>query len=163
MSEKFQTKDSYLIGIISDTHGGLPQAVLKVFKKTDQIIHAGDIGSPEIISALEKIAPTKAVRGNMDMGIWAHQLQQNETLKINHKRLYVIHDVYRLNLNAESESFHAVIYGHTHRPQLVKQQGVLYVNPGSAMQPRFGYPPSVALLEIKTDAIKARLIDLSSC
>ena len=161
MSEKIQGKNNYLIGIISDTHGRLPQSVSKVFKKTDLIIHAGDIGDPKIIDALEKIAPTKAVRGNMDTGNWARQLRQNETIKINHQCLHVIHDVYHLAIKAEPDTYQAVIYGHTHRPQVEKQRGVLFVNPGSAVQPRFGYPPSVALLEIKDDSISARLIDLA--
>ena len=161
MSEKMQGEDSYLIGIISDTHGRLPQSVSKVFKNTDLIIHAGDIGDQEIIDALEKIAPTRAVRGNMDMGQWARNLRQTSTITINHQRLVAIHDVNDLDIHAHSASYHVVIYGHSHRPQVAKQQGVLYVNPGSAVQPRFGYPPSVALLEIKGDAINARLIDLS--
>ena len=162
MSEKIQAKNNYLVGIISDTHGRLPQSVSKVFKNTDLIIHAGDIGNPDIIEALEKIAPTRAVRGNMDVGKWAGRLQQNETITINHHRLYVIHDIYKLDINALSDTYRVVIYGHTHRPQMEKQQGILYLNPGSAMQPRFGYPPSVALLEIKGDDRRARLIDLSS-
>jgi putative phosphoesterase len=161
MSEKIQAKEYYLIGIISDTHGRLPQSVLKAFKNTDLIIHAGDIGDPHIIEALEKIAPTRAVRGNMDMGQWADQLPQNKTVKINHKGLYVIHDVYHQNIDANIDTCHVVIYGHTHRPLVEKQEGILYINPGSAGQPRLGYPPSVALLEIKGDAIKASLIDLT--
>jgi len=161
MSEEIQGKANYLIGIISDTHGRLPQSVSKVFKNTDLIIHAGDIGDPQIIEALEKIAPTRAVRGNMDMGQWANQLPRNGTVKINHKGLYVIHDVYHLDINAKIDSYHVVIYGHTHRPLVEKQEGILYVNPGSAVQPRHGYPPSVALLEIKGEAIKASLIDLT--
>jgi putative phosphoesterase len=162
MSEKIQAKNNYLVGIISDTHGRLPQSVSKAFKNIDLIIHAGDIGDPEIIDALGKIAPTRAVRGNMDVGKWARRLQQNETITINRHRLYVIHDIYKLDIKAQSDTYRVVIYGHTHRPQMEKQQGILYLNPGSAMQPRFGYPPSVALLEIKGDAIRARLIDLSS-
>ena len=161
MSEEIQGKANYLIGIISDTHGRLPQSVPKVFKNTDLIIHAGDIGDPQIIDALEKIAPTRAVRGNMDMGQWAGQLPRSETVKINHKGLYVIHDDYHLDKNAKADTYHVVIYGHTHRPQVEKQEGILYVNPGSAVQPRHGYPPSVALLEIKGEAIKASLIDLT--
>ena len=161
MSDKIQGKTNYLIGIISDTHGRLPQSVLMAFKDADLIIHAGDIGDPKIIEALEKIAPTRAIRGNMDMGNWARQLRQNETIKINHQRLYVIHDIYHLDRNIEAAPYHVVIYGHTHRPQVEKQQGILFVNPGSAVQPRHGYPPSVALLEIKGDAVKARLIDLT--
>ena len=161
MSEKAPGKDSHLIGIISDTHGHLPQSVSKVFKRTDLIIHAGDIGDPEIIDALEKIAPTRAVRGNMDRGHWTRNLRQTDTITINRHRLVAIHDVSNLDLNAQSDSYHVVIYGHTHRPQVEKQEGVLYLNPGSAVHPRFGYPPSVALLEIKGDDISARLIDLS--
>jgi len=162
MLEKIQAKNNYFVGIISDTHGLLPQSVSKVFKNTDLIIHAGDIGNPDIIEALEKIAPTRAVRGNMDMGQWARQLRQNETITINNQRLYVIHDIYKLNIRAQSDTYRVVICGHTHRPQMEKQQGILYLNPGSAVQPRFGYPPSVALLEIKGEAIRARMIDLSS-
>jgi putative phosphoesterase len=162
MLEKIQAKNNYFVGIISDTHGRLPQSVSKVFKNTDLIIHAGDIGNPDIIEALEKIAPTRAVRGNMDMGQWARQLRQNETITINNQRLYVIHDIYKLNIRAQSDTYRVVICGHTHRPQMEKQQGILYLNPGSAVQPRFGYPPSVALLEIKGEAIRARMIDLSS-
>jgi len=82
-------------------------------------------------------------------------------VKINHKGLYVIHDIYHLNINANIGTCHVVIYGHTHRPLVEKQEGILYINPGSAGQPRLGYPPSVALLEIKGDAINASLIDLT--
>lgn len=161
MSDKIQGKTNYLIGIISDTHGRLPQSVSMAFKDADLIIHAGDIGDPKIIEALEKIAPTRAIKGNMDMGNWTRQLRQNETIKINHQRLYVIHDIYHLDIKTEPDIYQAVIYGHTHRPQVEKQGGVLFINPGSAVQPRFGYPPSVALLEIKDDSMSARLFDLT--
>ena len=160
MSKKNQPKDSYLIGVISDTHGRLPQSVLKVFERTDLIIHAGDIGDPEILNSLGKIAPTIAVRGNMDTGKWARRLPQNETVKICRRQLHVLHDVYNLDINLDSNNHHVVIYGHTHQPQVEKQQRVLYVNPGSAVHPRFGYPPSVVLLQIEGDSIRARLIDL---
>jgi putative phosphoesterase len=161
MSEKIQAEKKYLIGIISDTHGHLPLPVSNAFKNTDLIIHAGDIGEPEIIAALEKIAPTRAVRGNMDMGPWARQLPPNETITVGRIKIYVIHDFYHLDINANTDRYHVVIFGHTHQPQVEKQQGVLYVNPGSAVHPRYGYPPSAALLEIEDDAVKARLIELT--
>ena len=161
MSDNIQTQKNYLIGIISDTHGRLPQAAAKVFQKVDLIIHAGDIGDPEIIAALKKIAPIVAVRGNMDMGTWTDRLHRTETIAIADKRVHVIHEFHNLNPKANDNQYHVVIYGHTHRPQVDKQQGVLYVNPGSAVQPRYGYPPSVALLEINGDTLKARLVDLS--
>lgn len=155
------SKKNYLIGVISDTHGRLPQSVASVFQKTDLIIHAGDIGAMEIIAALSKIAPTTAVRGNMDMGTWTNQLSKTETIIIADKRLHVIHEFHDLDMETADGPFHVVIYGHTHRPQVDKQIGVLYINPGSAAQPRYGYPPSVALLEIRADTIQAKLVDLS--
>jgi putative phosphoesterase len=161
MSENLNAKKIFLIGIISDTHGRLPQSVSKAFQNSDLIIHAGDIGDPEVIDTLAKIAPLRAVRGNMDTGQWARRLQQTDTLKIGNKKLLVIHDVHDLNRQAPFDKCHVVIHGHTHRPQVEKQQGILFVNPGSAVQPRYGYPPSVAVLEIKAGTIKARLIDLT--
>ena len=162
MSDNIHNKKSCLIGILADTHGRLPPSVAKVFQKVDLIIHAGDIGDPEIIAALTKIAPTTAVRGNMDMGSWTDQLRKNETMTVADKHVHVIHEFHNLDLKANDSEYHVVIYGHTHRPQVDKQQGVLYINPGSAVQPRFGYPPSVALLEINADAVEARLVDISS-
>ena len=161
MAEKIRDKDGYLIGVISDTHGRLPPSVSKAFQNTDLIIHAGDIGDPEIIDSLEKIAPLRAVRGNMDMGQWAIGLKRTDTIKIGIRLLYVIHDAYHLISQAPSNRYHVVVYGHTHRPQVKKQQGVLFVNPGSAVQPRYGYPPSVALLEFNGAHVNARLIDLT--
>ena len=160
MSKKLQVKNKYLIGVISDTHGHLPQSVSIVFKNTDLIIHAGDVGDPQIIATLEKIAPTRAVRGNMDMGQWARELPRGETINVGRTKLYVIHEFYNLDIKADVDGYHVVIFGHTHQPQVEKQQGVLYVNPGSAVFPRYGYPPSAALLEINEDAVKARLIEL---
>ena len=161
MLDNIQTPKSYLIGIISDTHGRLPQAVARVFEKVDLIIHAGDIGDPEIIAALKKIAPTTAVRGNMDMGAWTQRLHRTATITVADKRVHVIHEFHNLDPKANDSEYQVVIYGHTHRPQVDQQQGVLYLNPGSAVQPRYGYPPSVALLEINGDTIEARLVDLS--
>jgi putative phosphoesterase len=160
MSTQTKPKDKYLIGLISDTHGRLPQSISKIFEKADLIIHAGDIGDPEILNSLGKIAPTIAVRGNMDAGQWARQLPRYETVEINRRQLVVLHDVYQLDIKPDSNSFQVIIYGHTHRPQVEKKRGVLYINPGSAVHPRFGYPPSVALLQIEGDSIKARLIEL---
>ena len=154
------TSNSNLIGVISDTHSRLPRSAVKVFGNVDLIIHAGDIGEPDILKTLEKIAPTKAVRGNMDTGNWALKLPKNDVIKIGQIVLYVLHDVNGLKLQSDSTAYNAVISGHTHRPAVEKMRGVLYINPGSAVQPRFGYPPSVALLRIKNNAVQARLIEL---
>ena len=151
---------NYSIGIISDTHGRLPRSVADVFGDVVLIIHAGDIGGSEILKALNKIAPTKAVRGNMDAGSWAQNLPQNEVIKMDQILLYVIHDIYGFKRQPDSLVCDAVISGHTHRPMVEKKHGVLYINPGSAVQPRFGYPPSVALLRIQNHSIQVRLVEL---
>jgi putative phosphoesterase len=135
MVKKLQSKDNYLIGIISDTHGQLPDSVAEAFKGVNLIIHAGDIGDPNIIDALNKIAPTIAVRGNTDFGQWADRLAAEETVEINQTLIVVLHDVFRLKSKPDAVAPDVVISGHTHRPQHEENQGVLYINPGSA-----GYP-----------------------
>ena len=160
MTKKIQTKDNYLIGVISDTHGYLPPAVQKSFAGVNLIIHAGDVGEPDIIESLEKIAPTIAVRGNMDMGQWARQLSEDKTIKVNQTLLVVVHDFYRLKLKPNNAEPNVVISGHTHRPLLEERQGVLYLNPGSAGYPKFGQPATVAVLQINNDSVSGRLVSL---
>jgi putative phosphoesterase len=161
MQKKFTAKNNYQVGVISDTHGRLPQSVLKAFKDADLIIHAGDIGKQEILEYLRKIAPIIVVRGNMDTGNWAHHLPEKEVIKVCKFRLCVIHDVYKIELISKSSTCQIVISGHTHRPLVEKQQEVLFLNPGSAVQPRHGYPASVALLRINENSIDTRLIEIT--
>lgn len=160
MAKKFQSKDNYLIGVISDTHGRLPDSVAGAFEGVDLIIHAGDIGEPDIIAALEEIAPTIAVRGNMDFGRWVHQLSVEETIEVNQTRLIVLHDVYRLKLKPNHAAPNVVISGHTHQPLKEDDRGVLYLNPGSAGFPKFGQPATVALLQIGGKILQARIVEL---
>ena len=160
MTKIFQSKDNYLVGIISDTHGRLPHSVAAAFKGVDLIIHAGDIGEPDIIKALAEIAPTIAVRGNMDYGRWAHPLAAKEIIELNQTLIVVLHDVYRLELGPNVVAPNVVISGHTHRPLQEENQGILYINPGSAGYPKSGQPATVALLRIKGQTLEARFIEL---
>ena len=160
MTITFQSKDNYLIGVISDTHGRLPRSIAETFEGVDLIIHAGDIGEPEIIEALEKIAPTVAVRGNMDFGQWSRKLPAEESIEINQTVVKVLHDLYRLNGKSDNTAPDVVISGHTHRPLQEENRGVLYINPGSAGYPKYGQSPTVALLQIKGDSIRVQFIDL---
>jgi len=161
MQKKFTAKNNYLVGVISDTHGRLPQSVLMAFKDADLIVHAGDIGKQEILEYLRKIAPIIVVRGNMDTGNWAHHLPEKEVIKVCKFRLCVIHDVYKIELISKSSTCQIVISGHTHCPLVEKQQEVLFLNPGSAVQPRYGYRASVALLRINENSIDTRLIEIT--
>jgi putative phosphoesterase len=160
--KKLPSKDKYLIGIISDTHGRLPNSVADAFKGVNLIIHAGDIGDPAIIDALKKIAPTIAVRGNTDFGQWADRLAAEETIEISQTRLIVLHDAYRLKLISGNPAPDVVISGHTHRPQQEENQGLLYINPGSAAYPRYRLPATVAILQIKEHSLRVRFTELES-
>lgn len=161
MQKKFTAKNNYLVGVISDTHGRLPQSVLKAFEGVDLIVHAGDIGKLEILDYLKKTAPIIVVRGNMDTGNWTRHLPEKEVIKVSKILLCVIHDVYKIKLIPNSSACQIVISGHTHRPLVEKQQDVLFLNPGSAVQPRYGYPASVAMLRINDNSIDARLIEIT--
>jgi putative phosphoesterase len=125
------------------------------------IIHAGDIGTPEVLAALHAIAPVAAVRGNNDKGDWARALPETEVVEVGDIALYVLHDVNTLDLDPVAAGFAAVISGHSHRPAMAKRQGVLFLNPGSAGPRRFKLPVSVARLIIRGGAIDAQLVELA--
>ena len=148
------------MGIISDTHGLLQPAVIEAFKETDLIIHAGDVGELKILEDLQAIAPVKAVKGNMDMEAWARTLPETKLIKLGSVLLYVIHDVYRIDIKPAKANISAVIHGHTHKPSSIKDQhGVLFLNPGSASHPRFNSLASVALIHVKGKSLTAQFIE----
>lgn len=153
-------KPSYRFGIISDTHGYLPEDALTVFRQVDLILHAGDIGSVAVLTTLETIAPVVAVRGNMDAGAWVERFGEQESIQAGGRLIHLIHDVGRLDRNALQDASMAVINGHTHRPRVETKQGILFVNPGSAGAPRYGEPASVALLKVSETHASADLIRL---
>jgi len=154
------SEDPNKIGVISDTHGLLRPAVEKAFKGVELIVHAGDVGKPEVLKALNKIAPVVAVRGNSDWGEWAKALPAHEIVEIGEVLLYVIHDVHEIDLNPSAAGIRIVISGHSHAPSVVERNGVLFVNPGSAGPRRFKLPVSLALVNINGTKVDAKLIDL---
>ncbi len=160
MTEESQTIESCLVGVISDTHGIVPEEAIKVFKDVDLVIHAGDIDIPEALAALKSVAPVTAVRGNMDSGPWADGLSKTEVVGIGGVMIYILHDLDRLDLDPAASGFDAVISGHTHKPALVKKDGVLFINPGSAWYPRRDTAPSIALMNIDNGKIDVNFIDL---
>ena len=160
MTQKPDCQNHCLIGVISDTHGYVTPSALQAFAGTDLIIHAGDVGEPDVLKALKKIAPLVAVRGNMDFGKWANPLPQEETVKIGGVSIQVIHDVQRLRANAQSGSIDAIIFGHSHRRLARETDGIFYLNPGSASYPKYGDSASVALLRLSVEKIDAEFIKL---
>jgi hypothetical protein len=150
-------KDGYLVGVISDTHGHLRAEAAEAFQGVDLIIHAGDIGSPEILESLNDIAPVYAVQGNMD-GVWACGLPEAEVVEIGKASLYVLHDLCRLDLDPAAAGLVAVIHGHTHRAEIENRDGVLYLNPGSAAS--FKTAATVVLLRIHGSSLEPHVIKL---
>ena len=150
-----------VVGVISDTHGLLrPEAIMEL-AGSDLIIHAGDVGGPEILDRLRTIASVVAVRGNADRGPWAKVLPIAEAVRVAEMDLYVLHDVSDLDLDPRAAGFHAVISGHSHQPRIEHRNGVLFLNPGSAGPRRFALPVSVARLHIGNGKLDAQIIELS--
>ena len=140
------------VGVISDTHGLLRPEALEALAGVDLIVHAGDIGAPEIIDALRRIAPVRAIRGNVDRGFWADEFSPTEIVEIDGQSLYVLHDLHTLDLDPAAAGFRAVISGHTHDPAVKEERGVVYLNPGSAGPRRFKLPISLARITVGQNA-----------
>jgi uncharacterized protein len=132
-----------------------------VLRGADRIIHAGDVGAPEILETLSAIAPVTAVRGNIDTSAWARKLPETEVLEVDGVSIYLLHDLSALDLKPEAAGFRVVISGHSHVPKQDTRAGVLYFNPGSAGPRRFKLPVSVGRLNLSGDKIKAEIIALS--
>lgn len=149
-----------LIGVISDTHGLLREEALHALNRCDLIIHAGDVGSPDVITELRKIAPVSAVRGNTDIEGWAEEYPLFNVIETGNKFIYVIHEIGNINVDPKASGFHVVISGHSHRPSEEVKDGVLYFNPGSAGPRRFNLPVTAGQIQIDGDSIKAKIIKL---
>lgn len=149
------------IGVISDTHGLLRPESIEALKGSNLIIHAGDVGELEILEALKQIAPVIAIRGNADCEPWSESLPLSHTVEVGQKRLFVIHDLFNLDLDPVDAGFDCVIFGHSHLPSIEMRNGILFLNPGSAGQRRFNLPVSVAIIEVQENTLKPRLIELT--
>ena len=148
------------IGVISDTHGLLRPEALDALRGSDFIIHAGDVGDPDILPRLREIAPVTAVRGNVDRGNWAAALPKTDVLEIAGFSIYVLHTLTELDLKPEAAGFFAVIYGHSHVPKSETRNGVLYFNPGSAGPRRFNLPVTVGRLTLQKGKLRGEIIPL---
>jgi uncharacterized protein len=149
-----------VIGVISDTHGLLRPEAIAAFHDVSLILHAGDIGRPEVLDELRRIAPVIAVRGNNDRGAWAALIPESQLVREGAVSLYMLHDVKELHLDPRAQNIQAVISGHSHRPSNIQRDGVLFLNPGSAGPRRFKLPISVAKLIVDGAAVHADLIEL---
>ena len=142
------------IGIISDTHGLLRPEAEKHLAGVDHIIHGGDIGLPDVLTALRRIAPVTAIRGNVDTGDWAREYADTELVRLGGRSIYVVHDLKKLHIDPVANAIDIIVSGHSHRAAIEKVKGVLYLNPGSAGPRRFKLPITLATLDIGPSGLR---------
>ena len=150
-----------VIGLISDTHGLLREEAVLALRGCELIIHAGDVGKPEIIDVLKAVAPIVVVRGNIDKGPWALGLPASAVIEFHSAMIYVLHSLEDLDLDPAAAGFRVVVSGHSHRPGSEERDGVLYVNPGSAGPRRFRLPVTIARLDLGKSPWKVEFVELS--
>lgn len=148
------------IGLISDTHGLMRPEALAALKNSELIIHAGDIGKPEVLTALVAIAPVIAIRGNNDRDPWAKKIPDVLNLHINGIKIHVIHNVNELEIDPPTDGFQAIVSGHSHKPGIVTRDGILFINPGSAGPRRFKLPVAVGKLRLHRRNVHAAITEL---
>lgn len=155
-----QQADNRVVGVISDTHGLVRPEAIEELRGSQLIVHAGDVGRPEVLEELRKVAPVIAVRGNSDRGPWAETLPETEVVEAGGLYLYVLHDVNELDLDPAAAEFKAVITGHSHHPRVEERNGVMFLNPGSAGPRRFSLPVTLARLRIRDGKLDAEIVEL---
>lgn len=163
------------VGVVSDTHGLVRPEMLAALEGCAAILHAGDVGGPHVLTALEALAPVHAIRGNVDLPAhlrtrerrdrdldpdWARDLPDRRTVTLGGARIHLVHAIADLRLDPRAEGIDAVVSGHSHRPSVAREEGVLYLNPGSAGPRRFSLPIAIAFVDVSNGRLDARCAEL---
>ncbi len=158
----FRLRIGTRIGVISDTHGLLRPEVEESLRGVPVILHAGDVGHVDVLRGLNAIAPTVAVRGNVDRGDFGATLPMNEHVEIGKRTIYLYHILQELDIDPAAADVDLVISGHSHQPALNEENGVTYLNPGSCGPRRFSLPVSLAFLTVTKDGFDIEQIELDT-
>jgi len=150
------------IGVISDTHGLLRPSAAAALADVDHIVHAGDIGAAEVIEGLQKIAPVTAIRGNVDSGDWARAYPETALLRLGGREIFLLHNLNDLDFDPAAHGIDVVVSGHSHRPRIAQENGVLYLNPGSAGPRRFTLPIALATLALSDAALAPQIHEIAA-
>jgi putative phosphoesterase len=149
-----------LLGVISDTHGLLRPEAIAALRGVDHILHAGDVGDPNILDTLRTIAPITAIRGNTDTHGDCALLPETEAVELAGRLFYLVHSIDWLDINPKAADIAIVVSGHSHQPSVEARNDVIYLNPGSAGPRRFKLPVTLALVSLTETEIVPRLIQL---
>ena len=150
------------IGVLSDTHGLLRPEVFPLLEDSDHILHLGDVGDPEILGTLAKLAPVTAIRGNIDTHGPCGQLPETEVAQLAGRDFYLLHNLQQLDLDPTAAGFAAVLYGHSHKPEIRHHKSILYMNPGSCGPRRFNLPITVGRITVDENGqLKAEILTLA--
>jgi hypothetical protein len=155
-----RTGQEMTVGVISDTHGLMRPQALAALQGCDLIIHAGDVGSTDVIEELSGIAPTHVVRGNVDTAGWAADLPMTGLVEAGDHRFFVLHQISQLDFDPAGMGYAAVVYGHSHQPMIETRSGVLFLNPGSAGPRRFKLPVTVARVGVSGARLRPEIVEL---
>ena len=155
-------KSDLLVGVISDTHGLLRPQALDALRGSDLIIHAGDVGQPELLEPLRALAPLHVVRSNVDHGAWAARLPMTAHVDVGGLSFHVLHNIAELDFDPAAAGLAAVVYGHSHQPSIETRDGVLWLNPGSAGPRRFTLPITLARVRVTDGALHPELVTLAT-
>jgi putative phosphoesterase len=162
MTSEEVSQENVLLGVISDTHGVLPEEAVKALKGSNLILHAGDVGNQGILDQLEQVAPVIAIRGNMDHGIWSQALPQSKVLEVEGLTIFMLHDLSAIRIDPRVEGYGLVISGHTHQAHMKVVKGVLFLNPGTAGVKRPGKPLTLARVVVSAGEAEGEIVSLHS-
>jgi uncharacterized protein len=152
---------STLLGVISDTHGLMRPEAIVALRGVDLVIHAGDVGKPDVLDRLREVAPAYAVRGNVDDGAWADRLPATDIVEVGECLFYVVHNIADLDLDPPTAGFAAVVFGHSHQPSIDVRDGVLHLNPGAAGPRRFTLPVTLARVRVEGREVVPEIVELA--
>ena len=155
------------VGLVSDTHGLVEPRLAELFRGCDLILHAGDVVKEPVLEALSRIAPVKAVRGNNDVASAFDHLPELAEVALGEVMAVLVHQIGvrgqllpAVRRAVARTGARVLIYGHSHRPVAVLEEGLLHVNPGAAGPRRFSLPRAAGLMEVQGRWVQVRLFDL---
>jgi uncharacterized protein len=138
---------------------------VRLLASADLILHGGDVSTAEVLAELGRLGPLEAVFGNADEPALKEALPKEHVIEVEGARIGMVHipgprSGREGRLVGRFPGCHAVVYGHTHIPQVERHRGVWILNPGSPTERRRAPGRSMLLLDVNGRTIRPRLVEL---